>query len=347
MARWLHKYELLIGSSIDTSKFQNKNGTFLVPINLDEFLQLGNSATTGSGQGQQVGSGSSDSAGNAYRITELNIKFSIVKSNSKKPNDCTLTIYNLSDSVVNYISENISNNVAVSLSAGYGELEDKSVADIKNIFRGTVVEILDKWDRETRETRLKLKDGAVNITEATSTTTFREGTPALTVITGLVNDLGLPIGSIVTDENVNLKPLVGNVSVMGNSAEILHRFTSERGLKFSVQDGKAYITPKGSSSSKMSAYISPASGLIGSPEPLSSKQGKSKSKAEPVNGIKFRCQLDGAIIPESTVYVESRYYNEAFKVTKVTHTGEYEGDEWITEVECSRTNVVSSDSTEE
>ena len=54
-------------------------------------------------------------------------------------------------------------------------------------------------------------------------------------------------------------------------------------------------------------------------------------------GIEVKTQLLGAIIPESTIYLKSRYYNGFYKVIKVTHSGSYEGGEWMSTLQLVET----------
>lgn len=93
-------------------------------------------------------------------------------------------------------------------------------------------------------------------------------------------------------------------------------------------------------SSARSAYISPETGLIGSPEPFhndikpTNKVTKSSKKAKkPSDGVKFKCEINGAILPEKTVWLKSRDYDGAFKVISVSHTGDREGKNWTSECE--------------
>ena len=43
--------------------------------------------------------------------------------------------------------------------------------------------------------------------------------------------------------------------------------------------------------------------------------------------------MNGAILPEKTVWLKSHNYDGGFKVVSVVHTGDREGKDWTTEVE--------------
>ena len=59
------------------------------------------------------------------------------------------------------------------------------------------------------------------------------------------------------------------------------------------------------------------------------KKGSKKSSKED-NGIVVTTALNGAILPESTIYLKSRKYTGFYKVTEVEHKGNLESGEWST-----------------
>jgi len=58
------------------------------------------------------------------------------------------------------------------------------------------------------------------------------------------------------------------------------------------------------------------------------------------DGIRFKCLLDGGLTVGTTVWVKSRNYDSAFKISKVTHNGDYEGNNWVSEVEAVKVDAV-------
>lgn len=336
MARWIHSYILKIGSPIPISSITDPNtGAYTAPIDINASIQK------------------SKSKANAYILTEHQINFNITKDNTKEANMGTITITNASSDLVNYLSTNVKNHVAVVLQAGY-------VGEVKTIFSGTIERLSDKKQGTDRLTELSCRDGAVNITEAITSRAYPKNTPIKNIVKDLAGDLGTPIGAVVIDTTT--PKTIGPVHFIGSTHNNMHSLAQSINHNYSIQDGALYFTPQTSKLPKSSVYISAASGLIGSPEPLTMSEGvatpkkkknktelttetslgvtgesttKKKKKSEiPTEGIKFKCQLDGAILPESTIWINSIDYNVGMKVYKVTHTGNFEGSEWCSEVEC-------------
>ena len=308
-------YKLLIGSATNTIQKRTKNSAFKSTVDLDTKL-----GTT------------EKSSSNLYLLQDHQITFSIKKDNNKDPNQAEIVVYNLSDDTVNYINRGIRNNLAVALAVGYeGE-------ELVMVFKGTIQWVSDTFDSVDRKTTLHCLDGGINIAEARTSRSYPKGTKIKRVVTDLVKDLGTTEGNIHVD---NDQTLSSATAMCGNTSHYLEHICKSIDHNVSIQDGSVYVTPRSQMSSARSAYISPETGLIGSPEPFhndikpTKKVTKSSKKAKkPTDGVKFKCQMNGAILPEKTIWLKSRDYDGPFKVVSVSHNGDKEGKEWITEVEC-------------
>ena len=222
--------------------------------------------------------------------------------------------------------------MAVALAVGYeGE-------ELVMVFKGTIQWVSDTFDSVDRKTTLHCLDGGINIAEARTSRSYPKGTKIKRVVTDLVKDLGTTEGNIHVD---NDQTLSSATAMCGNTSHYLEHICKSIDHNVSIQDGSVYVTPRSQMSSARSAYISPETGLIGSPEPFhndikpTKKVTKSSKKAKkPTDGVKFKCQMNGAILPEKTIWLKSRDYDGPFKVVSVSHNGDKEGKEWVTEVEC-------------
>lgn len=273
-----------------------------------------------------------NSARNGYLLNEHNLSFEIVKDDSDKTNRGYITIINTSDEVVDYLESNINNAVAVIFEAGY---LDENEEQLKTVFKGNVERVEDTFDKESRTTKLILGDSTVNVREAITSRYYPSGTPIKTVFKDLTKDLGLSIGNLETiDES---KVTRRSYSWMGKSNTIMKDLAKELEADYSIQDGQVYIIKYGKLLKHRVAYISESSGMIGTPQPLSQSDGKAQSDNVPTKGIRLTCLLDGAIKPGSTIYVKSKKYDGAYKVTKVIHKGEYEGNSWESQIEAVET----------
>lgn len=283
------------------------------------------------------------SKGDAYEIKNLHIDFSVKKDNSKEPNKGYVTVFNLSDEVVNYLSVNQRESLAVLFYAGYN-------GDEKLIFSGTVEYVEDNFPQETRETKFILGDGTLNLTTATTARSYRKGTPLNSVLNDLISDLKLPKGRVI---DFGSQTLQTSMAFTGNASQNLANLAKNTGSTFSVQDGAVYWTREGSRFNNVMFEISEEGGMVGTPtpkQPSSSKklikaQSKAKAGEKPKPskkkkehdikedvGMTVSTLLNGAILPESTVYLNTRYHKGFYKVAELTHRGGYETGEWVTEL---------------
>lgn len=280
--------------------------------------------------------------GDAYEIKDLHMEFNVKKDNSKEPNKGYITVYNLSDEVVNYLDSNQRESLAVLLHAGYN-------GDEKLIFSGTVEFVEDNFPNETRETKFILGDGTLNLTTATSSRSYRKGTPYNTILNDLISDLKLPKGRVV---DFGGQTSQHSMAFTGNASDNLASFARNTGSTFSVQDGAVYWTKEGSRFSNVMFEISEEGGMVGVPtpkQPASSKPRKKKdekkstsSKPKEKNvkedvGLTVTTLLNGAILPESTVYLNTKSHKGFYKVIELTHQGGYESGDWTTQMGLAET----------
>lgn len=285
---------------------------------------------------------------NAYVITApLNINFEIKKDNTKEPNKGYVTIYNLSDETVSYLDATQRENVAMMLYAGYN-------GDEKLLFSGTVEFVQDKWNDADRETKLIIGDGVLNLSSSKSARSYRKGTPVDTVLNDLIGDLKLPKGRVVPyGPSATLQHAM---AFSGNTSQNLANLAKNTNSTFSVQDGAVYWTKQGQRFKDVMFEISEETGMRGSPTPQNPEPAKRRlqkrlarknppkkphvkthGEIKEDSGLIVEMTLNGAILPESTVYLKSMKYTGFYKVMYVKHTGKYEGGDFITELGLSET----------
>jgi len=286
--------------------------------------------------------------GNAYVISnevgQANIQFEVKKDNSKEPNKGYITVYNLSEDTVNYLDANQRESLAVMLEAGF---------DGQNtmLFSGTIEFVQDSWEGPTRKTKMILGDATTNLLTAKTSRSYRKGTSLNVILNDLISDLSLPNGRVV--------PFVAETTTQamafsGNAANNLNRLATNTGSTFSVQDGAVYWTKQGKRLKQSVFEISAETGMHDSPTPQNpepakrrlEKQKNKKTKTKKADadtrrtsaqikedaGLVVTTELNGAIIPESTIYLKSLKYTGFYKVVYLTHKGELEGSDWVTEL---------------
>ena len=286
-----------------------------------------------------------DTKSNAYVLTEHHIEFEINKSNDANSNKGYVTITNASDDFVNYLNQNANQHLACLLEAGY---EDQGMT---TLFMGGVSHFEDEWDGSLiiRRTKLTLGDGELALATATTARSYRTGTKLNTILNDLVDDLSLPRGRIIPyDDSETLK---FSKSFSGRAGDNLRMLAQATGRTFTVQDNAAYFTKSGYGLKQQVIELSAETGLIGIPTPrvMSAKQQFEiqkkidKTKKEELKakyarkediGLTVESLLNGALVPELTVYLKSKYVTGFYKIVELSHTGSYESDgaDWKTEM---------------
>lgn len=271
------------------------------------------------------------SENNAYQVRDsLQIEFEVVKDNTDKPNKAYVTVYNLPDTIVQYLKDNLDNSLGGILEAGQDGVNVQ-------VFAGSVEYMEDSWDRHTRRTKFIFGDAKQNLSYAQTNRSYRAGTSANKIISDLVSDMKLPVGRIA-----NISGSIQSARAFsGKCSDNLSKFCKEFGANFSVQDGASYVTVIGKRFEQFVYEIGEETGMIGSPspkQPYMSKVAKATQDATKEDvGIEVKTQLLGAIIPESTIYLKSREYQGFYKVVKVTHNGSYEGGDWMSTLQLVET----------
>lgn len=291
---------------------------------------------------------SSNKDTDAYVISDpLNIEFEVKKDNSKEPNKGYVTVFNLADETVSYLDANQRESIAIIFKAGYN-------GDNRLVFSGTVEFVQDAWDGVDRKTKMILGDATLNLMNAKSARSYRKGTPVDTVLNDLISDLKLPKGRVLPYGSG--ETLQHSMAFTGNTADNLGVLARNTNSTFSVQDGAVYWTKEGSRFSKALYEISEETGMHGSPTPqnpepakrrLAKASAKKKASTKPHvktsgeikedAGLVVETSLNGAILPESTIYLKSIKYTGFYKVLYVKHKGKYQGGDWISELGLAET----------
>ncbi len=284
---------------------------------------------------------------NAIVIEDHNIEFSIEKTggSNEDSNKAEITIHNLSDNQVNYLSNNAGSHLFVTLEAGY---EDEGS---HTIFRGNVMLVEDELQRPGRKTKLTLSDGGVFAKQQLTSRSYKKGTPVDAIVEDLIKDLDLPRGQVAKLGNSVVTK--SSVQFLGTASKNLKRITESHNLAYNVQDSfvniidtvfeKAQKKAEESQRKQLVPLITPGTGLLGSvsyKEDSSSSTTK-ESKIVPPSGIKFKTLLMGSVLPNDYVRVEDRNFKGTYRVIEVKHKGEYEGDTWFTEYEAEDIGVTS------
>ena len=219
---------------------------------------------------------------NSYIFTRHQIQFNVDMDSSSKVNSSKVTLFNVDEEVINYVTTNHNNNLVCILEAGDNE------QGLKEIFKGTVT-TAQKID-DTQDTLLKitLGDSVVSAKNAKTIRTYPRGTTYETILKDLNRDMKLPLSMLAGIEGRLLNP----VTFAGSSHQVLESLSNKLGLSYSIQNGVTTIIPYKSYKKKEVSIITPDSGLIGKIKKAvdDSKSGVSNA-GEDSSNIQFMCLL--------------------------------------------------------
>lgn len=208
----------------------------------------------------------------------LNLSFNCFLTKDSEPNDGECTIYNLSETSRNKISE----GDKVELFAGYdGKYKLISVGDISNVQnRNPATE----W-----QTRIEWGDGKKQYLEATISKSYKEGVSLKDILNDLTNSLDYSVKGVIDElkEKIN-----GGLSINGKTKDILNKITKDYGLEWSIQDEEVTVIKKGAPIDNEAIVISQETGLLEFPQ-VSNR------------GIDFITQLNPDLRPNKLVDIRS------------------------------------------
>jgi len=159
--------------------------------------------------------------------------------------------------------------------------------------------------------------------------TYRAGTDFKTVVRDIAESNGLKIPASAADVQEFLGKLSTGITLNGPSSKEMHRILGAKGFSHSIQDDQLQLLKDGDVSKARAIVCSEATGMLGSPE-LGTPEAKGKP---PV--LTVRMWLEPELSPGGLLSVASRDIRGAFKILRVTHTGDNRGKPWYSDVEAT------------
>lgn len=267
--------------------------------------------------------------GNAIEFTDLQITFSVDKSNEVHADKCDLSIYNVSpDSIKNFLIED---NI-VELYAGYG-------TEINLIFVGQIDIVSTELNGADIIVKMTFSDGRVSMVETTVDKHF----PAGSTLDQVLRSLSTTLGFSYSSNNGTYPQGTGltyvyprGVSVSGNVKQWIDTTIKGHDIHYFVSNKIAYAVPVNAPiGSEVANVFTPETGLIGSPNKknVTSKINKKKKSKDVREGIEFRALLANDVAVGTLVQVKSKFVDGLYQVTKVKHQGDYRGGQWFSDIE--------------
>ena len=277
-----------------------------------------------------------NSGGQGLDLSSLHVKFSIKKSDAETPNAAEILIHNLSDNTATQIKNEFT---TVVLQAGYE-------GNIGTIFSGSIKQVRIGRDNGTDTTvTIYAADGDQAYIATTLNTTLAAGatqSEQMAVAMGPMAQYGVQQG-FIADTGTERLPR-GKV-MYGMSRDYLRTSAQSTGTTWSIQDGKVQVVAKTGVLPGTAVVLSPASGLIGTPEQTD-------------NGIIIQCLLNPMIRVAGLVRLDHATVSEAvakastnkpataespvaavaadgiYRVLVVEYQGDTRGQDWYSTLTC-------------
>jgi hypothetical protein len=251
--------------------------------------------------------------GSGFKIDGLKIAFKIQKTDSTEPNTSQIKIYNLTQETSSKVT--VAEN-HIQLRAGY---KDETIGAI---FFGNVVSGKRYKEGNDYVTELQVQDGRSAVMGNTISLSYSKDVSATTVAQDVLNAIGLPHKGL--DNIPSGEQYPEGFAYIGMSTNALKKVLDRFDLTYTIQNEMLYILKEGQAADQTGLRLTPETGLLTIPQPISDKSNEDDMEAEAVNGWKFSTMLFPELLPGAACKVEA----STFSGDMVIHKAIYEGDNW-------------------
>ncbi len=257
---------------------------------------------------------------NAVVIKSMRVVFSIEKRIDSQPNECSISIYNLSQQARAAFQ---AKPLHVTLDVGYD-------GNLSRLFTGDL-----RWgqtDRMSPETITKLiiADGERAINYARVKRTYPANVTRRTVLTEAATAMGLRVPTNFADAKELLDQFSAGLTLNGSAAAAMTKVLAPKGLGWSVQDGELQILRTSDTRADAPITINRNAGMIESPQLAPPAKSGSKPR------LTVKCLLNSQIKPGGRIHVISSQLDSLFKVQRVQHDGDtHAPNNWLSTIEAT------------
>jgi len=254
--------------------------------------------------------------GEGVKINGLKIAFDIEKTDKPESNTAKIEIYNLSKETHDKIC--VAGNHCT-LKAGYSD------ETISAILFGDVVKGFRKKTDTDYVTEIEVKDGRVAVMAGQVSVSYATDTDALTIVQDMIDAIGLP--SKGTELIPSDAKYPGALADWGQAADILRDVLNKFELRYTIQNGMIYILKEGEAAESTGLRLTPETGLLTIPQPVSDKTTETDTTKDAPNKWEFRTMLFPQLIPGAACKIESSSITTEMKVIKAR----LKGDNWLSD----------------
>lgn len=165
-----------------------------------------------------------------FLYPDFKIKFDVKFDKDPKPNEATITIYNLSNDSITSLSK----GKQIVVNAGYGN-------DIGNILAGTVQSVESRIAGVDKETIIKAIDVSDKYIASSISKTYNPDVTASFIINDIFKSYGIAVGDIDLKEDKIYK---NGFVAQGKIKDIAQRIAEECGSELVIKNSSIEINPK-------------------------------------------------------------------------------------------------------
>jgi hypothetical protein len=289
------------------------------------------------------------------RIQGVRIIFKVEKSSERTTNRAEIDIYNLNSDTRGKIEAG--SEQRISLCAGYVQ-----AGGAQQIFRGDIVQVEHRIETPEVITHIEAEDGQAALRQTRVSMSFEAGATALWVIDKIVSELRAQVPNSligwVQSSTLGNREYNHGFSFTGPAVEALDKVAKYLEARWMVTNGMLQILPLNGTlglAQTNEVYISPQSGMMGSPNRLmdiggvldvtEDQPGPEQNQvvilkpAKTIDGYSIRSLLQPSINPLFRVELHSDRQPDVrgqFGVMNLTHSGDTHGEIWETDLEVTR-----------
>ncbi len=250
----------------------------------------------------------------------LRVAFRIHKSLAKDPNTGEIKIFNLSKENRAKLKDK---GIPIVFSAGYENTE-------ATIFSGDSRYINHELEGPTWVTKIQCGDGERAYAFTRFNKSYAAGVSVGSILRDAVASTSLNPGNLnsalAEPPRGGLTSFVRGYTAHGRAVDTIETLAKSLGFTVSIQGGAFQFLRNGVAPGA-AVLLSPGTGLIGSPTYSSPEK---KDQAARLIAKSF---LQPQIVCGGQVSIKSEEVNGAFRVQKLDHTGDWQGQEWYTSIE--------------
>ncbi|MEK4152286.1 phage protein [Carnobacterium sp. FSL E2-0243] len=239
-----------------------------------------------------------------YRYPSMEIHVDIPFDDDPTPNECTVSIFNLSQSSISKMKKGINMSVFAGNPKDWGAL-----------LEGTCAKVETRYNGPTKETVITLTDYG-NFNAKPANITFANNTRASTILNRLCAEMGSAAAVLELPED---KLYTSGYKVSGTIGDAFNEVIADCKASMYLRRGRIYIRNLKKGDDER-FKLSSATGLIGSPE---------RVETEDYKGYNIRCILQHKISTASIIELDTKDVKGTFRAKSGRHS--FDGSSFITE----------------